>query len=298
MIAARPATPPPQAPRGRLKNPYMPVVRMLGFASLLALALLTMAPFLWMVLTSLKTQQEAFAYPPTFLPSTGPQWQNYTQLFTLVPFGRYFVNTLIVTVAVVVGQLVISSMAAYAFSRLKFMGRDTIFLFYLATMMVPFQVTLIPLYLLVVQLGWVNTYWGLIAPGLSSAYGIFLLRQSFLTQPEELSDAARIDGASEYGIYWRIFLPLNGPALATVGVFAFMGTWTDLLWPLLIVRDQNLRTLELGLAYFNSAVPQVVQPNWPLLMAAAVVVMLPVIVVYLFTQRYFTEGIALSGVKG
>lgn len=284
--------------RRRVKNPYMPAVRMLGFASLLALALLTMAPFLWMVLTSLKTQQEAFAYPPTFLPQNGVQWSNYTQLFTLVPFGRYFLNTLFVTVAVVVGQLLISSMAAYAFSRLRFMGRDTVFLFYLATMMVPFQVTLIPLYLLVVELGWVNTYWGLIAPGLSSAYGIFLLRQSFLTQPEELSDAARIDGASEYGIYWRIFLPLNGPALATVGVFAFMGTWTDLLWPLLIVRNQGLRTLELGLAYFNSAVPQFVQPNWPLLMAAAVVVMLPVIVVYLFTQRYFTEGIALSGVKG
>jgi len=268
----------------RRKNPYLPALRMLGLASLAALALLMMAPFLWMLLTSLKTQQEAFQYPPSILPQSGLQWNNYTQLFTLVPFGRYFLNTLLVTSAVVFGQLLVSSMAAYAFSRLKFMGRDTIFLFYLATMMVPF--------------GWVNTYWGLIAPGLSSAYGIFLLRQSFLTLPEELSDAARIDGASEYGIYWRIFLPLNGPALATLGVFAFLGTWTDLLWPLLIVRDQRLRTLELGLAYFNSAVPQFVQPNWPLLMAAAVVVMLPIIVVYLFTQRYFTEGIALSGVKG
>lgn len=281
----------------RKKNPYAGVIRMLGFATLCALALMMMAPFLWMVLTSLKTQQEAFQYPPTFLPDT-PQWRNYTQLFTQVPFARYFLNTTIVTLAVVSGQVLISSLAAYAFARLKFMGRDTIFLFYLATMMVPFQITLIPLYLLVFQLGWVNTYWGLIAPGLSSAYGIFLLRQAFLTLPEELSDAARIDGASEFGIYWRIFLPLNGPALATLGVFAFLGTWTDLLWPLLIVRDQNLRTLELGLAYFNSAVPQFVQPNWPLLMAAAVVVMLPIIVVYLFTQRYFVEGIAVSGVKG
>ena len=281
----------------RKKNPYMGAIRILGFATLCALALLMMAPFLWMLLTSLKTQQEAFQYPPSFLPET-PQWNNYTQLFTLVPFARYFLNTVIVTAAVVLGQLLISSLAAYAFARLNFMGRDTIFLFYLATMMVPFQITLIPLYLLVFQLGWVNTYWGLIAPGLSSAYGIFLLRQAFLTMPEELSDAARIDGASELGIYWRIFVPLNGPALATLGVFAFLGTWTDLLWPLLIVRDERLRTLELGLAYFNSAVPQFVQPNWPLLMAAAVVVMLPIIVVYLFTQRYFTEGIAISGVKG
>lgn len=281
----------------RRKNPYMGVIRLLGFATLCALALLMLTPFLWMLLTSLKTQQEAFQYPPSLFPAS-PQWQNYTQLFTLVPFGRYFFNTVIVTVAVVAGQLVISSMAAYAFARLKFVGRDFIFLFYLATMMVPFQITLIPLYLLVFQLGWVNTYWGLIAPGLSSAYGIFLLRQAFLTMPEELSDAARIDGATEYGIYWRIFLPLNGPALATLGVFAFLGTWTDLLWPLLIVRDERLRTLELGLSYFNSSVPQFVQPNWPLLMAAAVVVMLPVIIVYLFTQRYFTEGIAVSGVKG
>jgi ABC-type glycerol-3-phosphate transport system permease component len=281
----------------RKKNPYGEVLRLLGFATLCALALLMMAPFLWMLLTSLKTQQEAFQYPPSFLPSA-PQWSNYTQLFTLVPFGRYFLNTVFVTLVVVFGQLLISSLAAYAFARLKFMGRDTLFLFYLATMMVPFQITLIPLYLLVVQLGWVNSYWGLIAPGLSSAYGIFLLRQAFLTQPEELSDAARIDGASEFGIYWRIFLPLNGPALATLGVFAFLGIWTDLLWPLLIVRDERLRTLELGLAYFNSAVPQFVQPNWPLLMAAAVVVMLPIIVVYLFTQRYFVEGIAVSGVKG
>ncbi len=279
------------------RNPYAAPLRILGFSALLAIALLMLAPFLWMLLTSVKTQQEAFAYPPTLLPDR-LHWENYTQLFTLVPFGRYFLNTVFVTVVVVVGQLLISSMAAYAFARLKFMGRETIFLFYLATMMVPFQITLIPLYLIVYKLGWVNTYWGLIAPGLASAYGIFLLRQSFLTIPEELSDAARIDGATEWGIYARIFLPLNGPALATLGVFAFLGTWTDLLWPLLIVREERLRTLELGLAYFNSSVPQFVQPNWPLLMAAAVVVMMPVIVVYLFTQRYFVEGIALSGVKG
>lgn len=279
------------------RNPYAAALRLLAFASLCALALMMMAPFLWMILTSLKTQQEAFQYPPSLLPS-GLHWENYRQLFTLVPFGRYFFNTLIVTSAVVVGQLFICALAAYAFARLKFMGRDTIFLFYLATMMVPFQVTLIPLYLLIFQLGWVNTYWGLIAPGLSSAYGIFLLRQAFLTIPEDLSDAARIDGASEFGIFWRIFVPLNGPALATLGVFAFLGTWTDLLWPLLIVRGERLRTLELGLAYFHSAVPAFVQPNWPLLMAAAVVVMLPVIVVYLFAQRYFVEGITISGVKG
>jgi ABC-type glycerol-3-phosphate transport system permease component len=281
----------------RRKNPYAVPLRILAFAMLCAVALMMSAPFVWMLLTSLKTQQEAFGFPPSLLPAR-PVWENYTQLFTLVPFGRYFLNTLFVTLAVVVGQLFVCSLAAYAFARLNFMGRDSLFVLYLATMMVPFQVTLIPLYLLVFQLGWVNTYWGLIAPGLSSAYGIFLLRQAFLTVPQELVDAARIDGASEFTIYSRIFVPMNGPALATLGVFAFLGTWTDLLWPLLIVRDERLRTLELGLAYFQSSIPQFVQPNWPLLMAAAVVVMLPVIVVYLMAQRYFVEGISLGSVKG
>jgi multiple sugar transport system permease protein len=279
------------------KNPYLLPLRILAFAMLCAVALMMTAPFLWMLLTSLKTQQEAFQFPPSLLPAR-PVWENYTQLFTLVPFGRYFLNTLLVTVAVVIGQLFVCSLAAYAFARLNFLGRDTLFVLYLATMMVPFQVTLIPLYLLVFQLGWVNTYWGLIAPGLSSAYGIFLLRQAFLTVPQELIDAARIDGASEFTIYSQVFLPMNGPSLATLGVFAFLGTWTDLLWPLLIVRNPQMRTLELGLAYFQSAVPQFVQPNWPLLMAAAVVVMLPVIVVYLMAQRYFVEGISLGSVKG
>lgn len=279
------------------KNPYLLPLRILAFAMLCAVALMMTAPFLWMLLTSLKTQQEAFQFPPSLLPAR-PVWENYTQLFTLVPFGRYFLNTLLVTVAVVIGQLFVCSLAAYAFARLNFMGRDALFVLYLATMMVPFQVTLIPLYLLVFQLGWVNTYWGLIAPGLSSAYGIFLLRQAFLTVPQELIDAARMDGASEFTIYSRVFLPMNGPSLATLGVFAFLGTWTDLLWPLLIVRNPQMRTLELGLAYFQSAVPQFVQPNWPLLMAAAVVVMLPVIVVYLMAQRYFVEGISLGSVKG
>jgi multiple sugar transport system permease protein len=271
----------------------------LGYACLLALALMMVLPFMWMISTSLKPYGSEFSNPPQFWP-TNPDFSNYVKLFTLAPFGLYFLNTLLVTMATVVGQVIIASMAAYAFARLSFMGRDTLFLLYLGTMMVPFQITLIPLYLIVFRLGWVDTYWGLIAPGLSSAYAIFLLRQSFLSIPRDLQDAARVDGASEWSIYWRIFLPLNGPALATVGVFAFMGTWTDLLWPLLVARSQNLRTLELGLAYFNSqaGASAFLQPNWPLVMAASVVVMLPVLVVYIFTQRYFVQGIALSGVKG
>ncbi len=269
----------------------------LGYAVLIAVTLSMVVPFIWMITTSLKPSGSEFAYPPELLPKT-LDFSNYVDLFTLVPFGRYFLNTLIVTIFTVAGQVIICSMAAYGFARLHFFGRDTIFILYLATMMIPFQITLIPLFLIVFGLGWINTYQGLIVPGISSVFGIFLLRQAFQGIPQDYHDAARIDGASEWVIFTRIFLPLTGPALTTLAVFAFMGTWTDLLWPLLIARNQEMRTLELGLAYFNASTTAFRQTNWPLVMAAAVVVMLPVLIVYIFAQRYFVAGIALSGVKG
>lgn len=281
----------------RRRHPWQLPLQISGYLVLSAVTLMMIVPFLWMLTTSLKPSGTEFTYPPQILPST-LDWSNYTRLFTLVPFGRYFVNTIIVTALTVLGQLVICAMAAYGFSRLNFVGRDTIFVIYLATMMIPFQITLIPLYLMIYKLGWVNTYQGMVVPGISSAFGIFLLRQAFMNIPRDYQDAARIDGASEWRIFTRIFLPLTGPALATLGVFAFMGTWTDLLWPLLIARNQNMRTLELGLAYFNATTSAFRQPNWPLLMAGSVIVMLPVLIVYIFTQRYFVAGIALSGVKG
>lgn len=272
-------------------------LKALGYAVLILVTATMVVPFIWMVTTSLKPPNAAFTYPPELLPREF-NVDNYTMLFTLVPFGRYFANTLIVTLFTVVGQIVITSLAAYGFARLHFMGRDLLFVIFLATMMVPYQVTLIPLFLLVFGLGWVNTYQGLIIPGISSVFAIFLLRQSFLGVPKDYQEAARIDGASEFRIYWRIFMPLNGPALATLAVFAFMGTWTDLLWPLLIARTPEMRTLELGLAYFNSSTSAFRQTNWPLMMAASVVVMLPVLIIYIFAQRYFIRGISLSGVKG
>jgi ABC-type glycerol-3-phosphate transport system permease component len=281
----------------RRRHPWQLPLRIAGYVILLAVTLMMIVPFLWMITTSLKPSGTEFSYPPQILPTTF-DWSNYVRLFTLVPFGRYFVNTLLITLMTVLGQMLICSMAAYGFSRLNFVGRDTIFVIYLATMMIPFQITLIPLYLMVYKLGWVNTYQGMVVPGISSAFGIFLLRQAFLNIPRDYQDAARIDGAGEWRIFTRIFLPLTGPALATLGVFAFMGTWTDLLWPLLIARNQNMRTLELGLAYFNATTSAFRQPNWPLLMAGSVIVMLPVLIVYIFTQRYFVAGISLSGVKG
>ncbi len=278
-------------------TPRLVMARMAGYAILVLVAGMMVVPFLWMVTTSLKAPGTEFAYPPQILP-TQFDFSNYQRLFDNLPFGQYLLNTLFITLATVVGQVTICSLAAYGFARLNFMGRDTIFVLYLTTMMIPFQITLIPMYLIITGLGWVNTYQGLIVPGISSAFGIFLLRQSFLNIPRDYQDAARIDGASEWVIFTRVFLPLNGPALATLSVFAFMGTWTDLLWPLLIARSEQMRTLELGLAYFNARPNAFLQPNWPLLMAGSVVVMLPVLVVYIVAQRYFIQGIALSGVKG
>ncbi len=269
----------------------------LVYAVLVLLGAAMLVPFLWMVTTSLKRSGSTFSYPPQLIP-TSADFGNYRELFTLVPFGRYFFNSAVVTVATVLGQLVFCSTAAYGFARLRFIGGRAVFILFLATMMIPFQVTMIPMFLIVFKLNWVNTYQGLIAPGVSSAFGIFLLRQAFLTVPREYQDAARIDGANEWTVFTRVFLPLVKPALATVSVFSFMGTWNDLLWPLLIARDENMRTVELGLAYFNVTSSAFQQPNWPLMMAASVVTLLPVVAVYMFAQRYFVEGISLTGVKG
>ncbi len=265
-----------------------------GFLSIIAFTMVI--PFIWMITTSLKLSGTEFAYPPEIIPREF-HFENYVKLFTLVPFFRYFVNTLIVTAATVSGQLVICALSAYAFARLNFIGRNVIFLLYLATMMIPWQITLIPLYLIVYKLGWVNTYIGLIVPALSNVFGIFLLRQSFLGTPAEYQEAARIDGASELHIFGRIFIPLNQAAVLTLSVFTFMGVWTDLLWPVLMSRSQNMRTLEVGLAYFNSSVSTFTQTNWPIMMSAAVTVMLPVIVVYFLTQKYYVEGISMTGIK-
>lgn len=291
--ATRSSSPPQRKVR---TTPWSVVQTILFYALMAVVAFGMLLPFIWMITTSLQPPGSAFNYPPKILP-TSFDFTSYQQLFTLVPFARYFVNTLIVTVFTVVGQIMFCSTAAYAFARLQFIGRRAFFILFLATMMIPFQVTMIPLFLMVFQLGWVNTYIGLIGPGISSAFGIFLLRQAFLTIPRDYQDAARIDGASEWTVFFRIFLPLTKPALATVGVFAFMGTWNDLLWPLLVSRDVEHRTLELGLAYFNATSSAFQQPNWPLMMAAAVVVLVPVLIVYVFAQRFFVAGISLSGVK-
>jgi multiple sugar transport system permease protein len=250
-------------------------------------------PFLWMVSTALMGEQEVYRFPPKFLPSHW-RWSNFTEALTMQPFGRFFVNSIIVALASVAGQLLFCSMAAYAFARLRFRWRDRLFAFYLGTMMIPAIVTMIPAFLLITTFGWMNTYQALITPGLSSVWGIFLLRQFFQSIPRDLEDAARIDGASEFTIFVKIVLPLSKPALATLAVFAFLGSWKDFLWPLLVTNRMDMRTLEVGIASFSG----MYQTDWPHQMAAAVVVMLPLVFVFFLAQRYFVRGITMTGMKG
>ncbi len=268
------------------------VGNILTYAVLLFVALTMLIPFLWMVSTSLMDKMEVFQFPPKFIPDE-PKWSNYKNAMTLVPFGRYFLNSTIMVVVIVPVQLFFCSMVAYAFARMNFPGRDFVFWMFLSTMMVPGIVTLIPSFLIVKSLNWIDTYWALTVPSFFSVWGTFLLRQFFLTLPKNLEDAARIDGASEFMIFWRIVLPLSKPALATLGIFAFMGAWKAFMWPLLVTRTEKMRTVEVGIAYFKT----MFEVNWPYQMAAAVVVMLPVIIMFLIAQKYFVEGIALTGMK-
>lgn len=263
------------------------------YVVLIAGGVTMLIPFLWMVSTSFMNEAEVYSYPPRLLPET-IRWENYREALTILPFGRFFLNTILITALSVVGQLVTCSMAAYAFARLRFKGRDKLFALYLATMMIPAIVTLIPSFLIISAFGWVNTYWALFTPTLTSVWGIFLLRQFFLTLPRDYEDAARLDGATDWDIYWRIILPLSKPALATLSIFAFMATWKDFLWPLIVTNTNEMRPVEVGIAMFSS----LYATDWPYQMAAAVVVMLPIVIVFFFAQRYFIEGITLSGLKG
>ncbi|HEY3081669.1 MAG TPA: carbohydrate ABC transporter permease [Chloroflexota bacterium] len=263
--------------------------------ALLALGATTMAvPFLWMLHTSTMPTAEAYKYPPVLFPSRRA-WENYTLALSLLPFGRFYLNSLLVSTSITLAQLLTCSMGAFAFARLRFPGRDALFLLYLATMMIPFEVTLIPNFVIVRELGWIDSYLALTVPMVFSAYGTFLLRQYFKTIPGELDDAARIDGAGYLTVYWRIFLPLSGPGLATLGVFVFLFFWNTLLWPLIVTNSMEMRTVPFGLAMFLGK-DQIVQ--WNLLMAASTMAVVPTLVVFLAAQKYFVQGITLTGIKG
>ena len=263
------------------------------YAILVVSALFMIVPFLWMLSTSLKADQYVLTMPPQFFPRP-LTLRSYVRLTELFPIGRMFFNSLFVAILTTLGQLLTSSMAAYAFARMRFRGSGVLFLLYLATLMIPSQVTITPLFILMRHLGWINTYQGLILPGVFSTFGTFLLRQFFLTIPPELEEAAFIDGASHWTVYWRIILPLGKPALATLGVFSFMGSWNAFLWPMFVVRDLELMTLPVGLATLHGRW----LTQWNLVMAGTVITVLPMLAVYLLAQQYFVRGVVLSGIKG
>lgn len=268
--------------------------RVFAYVLLVAGAIVFVLPFLWMLTTSLKTARGVLTFPPEFLP-TSFEWRNYVDGWTILPFGRYLLNTLLVTVLAVAGNLVSCVLPAYAFARLRARGRPIMFAAMLATMAIPAEVTLVPQFILFSELGMVNTYWPLILPAwFGSAFFIFMLRQFFLTIPRELDDAARIDGASDLRILWSILLPLSKPAVATVAVFAFIGSWNNLLGPLIYLRSQEKYTLAIGLNLFHG---QYVT-HYNQMMAVSILTLLPVVVLFFIAQKAFVRGITLTGMGG
>ena len=252
-------------------------------------------PFVWLVSSSLKTLQEIFLFPPVWIPQP-PQWQNYAEALVYKPFGLYFFNTMRIVVLNLLAILLSASFCGYGFARINFPGRDFWFSLVLATLMVPYFVLMVPQFLMFSRFGWVDTILPLTFPFFfgGGAFNIFLFRQFFRSLPEELADAGRIDGTSEFGVYWRIMLPLCKPALATVAVFTFLATWNDFIGPLLYLRSDYNFTVALGLATFRGAMTS----QWHLLMAASTAMILPVILLFFFAQRYFVEGMVMSGIKG
>ena len=258
-------------------------------------ALAFIFPFYWLIMTSVKTNAELFIWPPTLFPRTIELF-HYRDALAEVPILRYLANSAYLTVLNVVGVLLSCSLVAYGFARYNVPGSRVLFVALLATMMLPYHVTMIPLFLIFRQLGWVDTFRPLWVPAFfGNAFFIFLLRQFFRSIPTELFDAARIDGSSEFGQYWRIMLPLSKPALTTVAIFQFQFTWNDFLNPLIYINSQSKKTIALGLQDFYKSQTTV---EWQQLMAASVIMVVPVVLVFFFLQRYFIEGIALTGLKG
>lgn len=253
------------------------------------LAVSTLLPYLMMVSTSLMAKFEVYRFPPKLIP-TVPRWENYKEMWYSQPWGRYLFNTVFVAVVVVFGQLLIISMGGYALSRLKFPGRDILFKVFIAFMMLPGVVTLIPGFIILQSLGWIDTYLALIVPSLGNIWGMFLMRQYMLSLPKSLEDAARIDGASEFIIFWKVILPLCKPVIATVATFTFLGTWRSFIWPLIVTRSKEMRVIEVGIAMFST---QYIV-DYPIQMAAATLSSIPLIIVYFIAQKWLLQGIRLS----
>ncbi len=250
-------------------------------------------PFIWMLSASLKLDKDVFQFPIQWIPKD-PRWKNYQDIWKQIPFLTFYMNTTKLTVIITFLQLLTSSLAAYAFAKIRFPGRNTLFIAYIGTIAVPWQVYMIPQFIMMKKFGLNDSHLSLVLLQAFTAFGVFLMRQFYLSIPEELSESARIDGLNEYGIYARIILPLSKPALATLTIFTFVNVWNDFMGPLIYLSSTKKKTIQLGLRMFISQY----NAEYALIMAAAVCSIVPVVIVFLFAQRYFIEGIATTGLKG
>lgn len=263
---------------------------------LLIIASITVSPFILMVCVAMFGGSKwgwAPSFPPRIIPNP-ITFQHFRYVWTTYKFSRFFLNSAIVATGITLCNLFLDSLAGYAFAKLRFPGRDLIFAFLLATMMIPGETLIVPLYFIVLKLGWANTYWGLIVPGATGVFGIFLMRQFIMTLPSSLEDAAIIDGCSRLGVYWKIILPLMKPALATLAIITFIGAWNSFFWPLVVANHEEMFTLQVGLAAFREQR----EAEWSALMAGSVIAMLPTIILFFSLQRYYVKGIVLGAVKG
>ncbi|ERL66239.1 carbohydrate ABC transporter permease [Schleiferilactobacillus shenzhenensis] len=256
-------------------------------------AIIMILPFFWMLSTSLKTQPETIQLPPVWIPKS-LQWGNYVEAFKAAPFGRYFVNSVIVTVVTTIGQLFTSILAAFAFSKLRFWGRNLLFMIFLGTMMIPGEMLIIPNFVTLSNMHLVNTYGALILPWLASFFTVFTLRQTFNSVSDQTYYAAKIDGASDWKFLWHILVPMSKSTITAVTVLQVIGSWNSFMWPLIVTNDENMRTLPVGLQAFTTDAGT----NFALLMAASTFVIIPMVVVYIFLQKYIIAGISNSGLKG
>lgn len=252
-------------------------------------------PFVWMLLSSIKSAEEIITVPITWFPSH-PQWHNYKDIWSVIPLGNMYANSLIVTVLIVLGVLLTSSMAGFALAKYRFKGREVVFMLILSTMMIPFFVLFIPLFFIIKEFGWINSYAGLIVPNIVTAFGIFLMRQFTSGIPDEMIQAARIDGASEWRVYWKMILPLQKQALAALAIFSFVYQWDSFLWPLVVVSDEGMNTLPLGINMLRNAYSS--QANMNMMMTGSTIIVVPSLLVFVLLQRYFIKGITMTGMKG
>jgi multiple sugar transport system permease protein len=255
--------------------------------------MIMIVPFVWSLLTSFKPAGEVFTRSPFWIPWP-PDFSSYERILEKLSFIKYAGNTLKISVLVTLGQLATCSLAGYAFAKIRFPGREKLFLAYIATLMIPGSVVMIPNFIVMRNLGWVDTHRALIIPAIGSAYGTFMMRQFFLSFPDELEDAAKLDGCSPPKFYWHILLPNAQPILATLGVMAFQGTWNDFQWPLIILNSESKRTLQIGLSFLTSEF----HTDWTILMAGSILTILPIIVLFFLAQKYFVQSVKLTGLKG